>query len=284
MKLPHFQYKAFDVLGNVLDLVDPFFEGNGAGFGSLILITRDVCTWWRDRLNFLDKRSLIDGGRVIMREALIGSLTFNKLRDGSGRFIVSNGKLKAEYIQADQLQVNYANLYNVKVVRGDIDRAAVGRAQIGDLAVDTIRIANQAVTIPASAFALNSVNVGSGSTGNWVTVQTVNINPQGNPVNLAVSGMVHGSSLAGKGDPNSVTVYMRLLRNGSTLVDFGTIYREGAAPDTAVMGYSTSFSFGYRSPSYSGNQKFEFQVRVSFGDAGNCYISRRSLMAFGVRK
>ncbi|MBW5800051.1 host specificity factor TipJ family phage tail protein [Halomonas elongata] len=79
---------------------------------------------------------IFDNGRLLLKEALIDQLTFGKLTDGSGNFIVdSNGRIKAEYLVVDSAQSsNYqagqsgwklskdgsAELNNVKV-RGDID-------------------------------------------------------------------------------------------------------------------------------------------------------------------
>ena len=56
-----------------------------------------------------------DGNRIIIDDGLISKLTFGKLQDGSGNFIVdNNGRLKAQYIDVDNLQVNYGLIVGPK--------------------------------------------------------------------------------------------------------------------------------------------------------------------------
>lgn len=49
---------------------------------------------------------IVDGGNVYMREALIQSLTFTKLRASDGSLIFQNGKLQANYIAVDQIETD----------------------------------------------------------------------------------------------------------------------------------------------------------------------------------
>lgn len=48
---------------------------------------------------------IVKGSTTYLSEALIESLTFTKLQDGAGEFIVENGKLQAKYIHADDLVI-----------------------------------------------------------------------------------------------------------------------------------------------------------------------------------
>lgn len=58
---------------------------------------------------------IVSGNSVYMREALIQSLTFSKLRDASGNFVVdSNGRLKAEYIDVNNLTVRQGQSDNFR--------------------------------------------------------------------------------------------------------------------------------------------------------------------------
>lgn len=59
----------------------------------------DVDRFWVGRTS-ADKRKpfIIDGGVVYIDEGAINKLTFSKLRDESGSFIVQDGKVKAEYL------------------------------------------------------------------------------------------------------------------------------------------------------------------------------------------
>lgn len=67
----------------------------------------DVDRFWIGRTN-LDKIKpfIVDtDGTTYINEAVIKSLTFNKLRADDGSFIVENGKVKGDYIDADTLHV-----------------------------------------------------------------------------------------------------------------------------------------------------------------------------------
>lgn len=57
---------------------------------------------------------IVQGTRTYLQEALIQSLTFTKLKASDGSFIVRNGKIRADYIQADQLVVNQARSTNYR--------------------------------------------------------------------------------------------------------------------------------------------------------------------------
>lgn len=102
----------------------------------------DLDRFWVGRTN-ADKVKpfIIDSGVVYIDDARIRKLTFTKLRDETGDFLVENGRLKAKYIQAEKLVVDWGQITNVKIVN----------AHIGTAAVDTLNIAGNAVTIPLYA-------------------------------------------------------------------------------------------------------------------------------------
>lgn len=77
----------------------------------------DVDRFWIGRTSAQKRKPfIIDAGVVYIDEGAINKLTFNKLRDESGAFVVQNGKVQAKYIQADQLVVNQA--YSTNYVGG----------------------------------------------------------------------------------------------------------------------------------------------------------------------
>ena len=102
----------------------------------------------------------------------------------------------------------HGNLYcGNAYVRGDVEAsslkantAMVNRANIVDAAVDTLQIAGNAVTIPASAEASGAANV---------VANTGSVNFQGAPVSLVLS-----ASARDKINSGSTLAYMRLRRNG----------------------------------------------------------------------
>ena len=66
----------------------------------------DVDTFWVGRTNSDKKKPfIISGGQVFIDQAVIQSLVFSKLRSDDGSVIVENGKLKAAYLDADNIVV-----------------------------------------------------------------------------------------------------------------------------------------------------------------------------------
>lgn len=73
----------------------------------------DVDRFWIGRTGANKRKPfIIENNTVYMDEAAINKLTFSKLRDEAGSFIVSNGKIRAEYLEVNQLVVNHAQSNN----------------------------------------------------------------------------------------------------------------------------------------------------------------------------
>lgn len=88
----------------------------------------DVDRFWIGRTQANKRKPfIIEGGVVYIDEAAINKLTFSKLRDESGSFIVQNGKVQANYLR-------------------------VTEAAIENLAVTRLKIAGNSVTVPKYAF------------------------------------------------------------------------------------------------------------------------------------
>ena len=93
-------------------------NGLAGGFGvynngTIVEAGFDVDRFWIGRTS-ADKRKpfIIDSGVVYIDEGAINKLTFSKLRDESGSFIVENGKIKAQYVEVGTLVVNNAQSDN----------------------------------------------------------------------------------------------------------------------------------------------------------------------------
>ena len=201
---------------------------------------------------------IYSNGQTVIKEALIESLTFGKLTDSSGNFIVNNrGELQAKYIEASQLVIsdlsgagdlatrntadwntqisgsgkpesnadvtgnNTANDVQTgggravaesgadktgnnvaqaianqgafatldKVTRNNIsaylDSAAITNAYIGNAAVDTLQIRNQAVTFPLLFNKFDRVGVNNGDPNNFVELLSAVVNnPSGAPAEI----------------------------------------------------------------------------------------------------
>jgi hypothetical protein len=64
----------------------------------------DVDRFWIGRTNANRRKPfIIDNGIVYIDEGAINKLTFNKLRDASGNFIVADGKVKADYLSVKEI-------------------------------------------------------------------------------------------------------------------------------------------------------------------------------------
>lgn len=159
--------------------------------GSTVQAGFDVNTFWvgRTTADSAVKPFIVENDTVYINQAAINKLTFSKLTDEAGTFVVANGKVKAEYLKvtsasidgviqstnfdgvvdsAGQIMNNgtagwamdkqgYAVFNNIKV-RGDIQATS-----INGVAVNTTNVANSAITqcymVTATAVAQNSVSV-----------------------------------------------------------------------------------------------------------------------------
>lgn len=73
----------------------------------------DVDRFWIGRTNGNKRKPfIVENDLVVIDEAAINKLTFNKLRDEAGTFIVQNGKIQAKYLEVDTLVVNKAQSLN----------------------------------------------------------------------------------------------------------------------------------------------------------------------------
>ena len=140
----------------------------------------DVDTFWVGRTS-LDKKKpfIIQGGEVFINEAVINTLVFNKLRADDGSLIVEDGKMKAAYLDVEnivagaaqsanyvagtagwKLGANGSLEANVGTFRGAL-AAATGTFS-GTLtasainAVDTLNVAGNAITVSSSAIGSSS--------------------------------------------------------------------------------------------------------------------------------
>jgi len=196
----------------------------------------DVDTFWIGRTS-ADKRKpfIVDDGVVYIDEGAINKLTFSKLRDESGLFLVEDGRIKAQYIKAnsasiEDLSVTTAKLANAAITEAKIGTAAITEAKIGTAAitnaklgtasVDTLQIAGNAVTIPSSVYSAGGLLITEpgGHTGGVWTVQTLSYTSTGAPVAIWTSCRVGG-------DIES-TDELRIYRNG-TLIRQGAIFGTG---------------------------------------------------------
>lgn len=71
--------------------------------GTSIVAGFDVNNFWIGSSASRRKPFMVIGNETFIDQAVINSLTFSKLRDESGSFIVENGKVKANYLQVERI-------------------------------------------------------------------------------------------------------------------------------------------------------------------------------------
>lgn len=81
--------------------------------GRIVEAGFDVDRFWVGRTGANKRKPfIIENNIVYIDDAAINKLVFSKLRDETGSFIVSNGKIQAKYLQVDTLIVNKAQSNN----------------------------------------------------------------------------------------------------------------------------------------------------------------------------
>lgn len=133
---------------------------------------------------------------------------------------ITTGSITASQIAANSISADRISSYNLTAVNasiqsGMITNAMIGNAQINNakianLSVDTIKIADQAVTIPFSVLNTSSVTVNSA----YVTVASVSTVSSGAPTTLTFSCNLSAGSLR--------FITARVIRNGTVLYDAPT--------------------------------------------------------------
>jgi|GEM_PF-6457886 len=88
----------------------------------------DVDRFWIGRTNNKRKPFIIEGNEVFIDEAAINKLTFSKLRDESGSFLVKDGKVKAEFLDLNFAEIRGAiqsDNYQQGVTGWKLDKAGM---------------------------------------------------------------------------------------------------------------------------------------------------------------
>lgn len=109
----------------------------------------DVDRFWIGRTGANKRKPfIIEGNIVYIDEAAINKLTFNKLRDETGSFIVANGKIQAKYLQVETLVATAAQSPNYIAGQRGWSFRADGTVEINGNVVGQgrLQITNNALT------------------------------------------------------------------------------------------------------------------------------------------
>jgi len=152
----------------------------------------------------------------------------------------------------------------------------------GDAYVDTLQIKGQAVTIPASYFAADSIQLND----SWTTVASLTMNPMGAPLHITASVTVDAEYYSSYNHGNtsaSIVLYGRFLSYRGNL-DIGTVAADSDRNRNSSSRASVSgaYSYSWDLPASWGNNNIRFQLRLSYNDRG--FASIRSLYAIATRR
>lgn len=84
--------------------------------GTIVEAGFDVDRFWVGRTSAdLKKPFIIENEEVFIDQAVVNKITFNKLIDSSGEFLVENGKIRAQYLEAQAITADMigAGIYDV---------------------------------------------------------------------------------------------------------------------------------------------------------------------------
>ena len=204
----------------------------------------------------------VDGGDIIANSIVAGA--------------IAAGAITAYAIGANLIITNTANIDNAVITGAKIALAEIGTghlqnlaattAKIDDLAVETLKIGDNAVTIPVSATTTGTQNVAGGGTQ---TMQSVNIDVAGpeSVILLVCAQFV---------PVDNYTYEFRFVRNG-------TIIRNQSKKAPIIGADFVTLAFS-DTPG-AGNYTYDFSVyQVPSGASSNTPFSQRFMFAMTAKK
>lgn len=240
----------FTVVTNADGLIGGFGMYNN---GTIVEMGFDVDRFWVGRTG-ADKIKpfIIDNGTVYINDAAINRLTFSKMRseDGSLAFtpavydgfgnVITPGKLKAAFIQVEQLIVDWAQIQNVEITTAQIASADIEWARIKNVQVETAQIKTAAVdTLQIKGNAITASNFLKGYYSSSPATLTFTINP-GETMVFFVNMLVPASAENG-GEGNSYRQFMQVTVGGAIMLSDTFVFNVGA-PHAWFLGKYTHSS------------------------------------------
>jgi hypothetical protein len=247
---------------NVNGLIGGFGTYND---GTTVQAGFDVDSFWVGRTGAnMRKPFIIVGGETFIDQAVINSLTFSKLRDEAGSFIVENGQVKAQYIDTKGLEIKdiYGNVVFSAGTGLDWNRV-INKPVFGSLAernsvdigthvwlpgfgyMGTADFVNKLSKINAGTISsfMEAAAIGSAYIGN-AAVGTLTI--AGNAVTIPVP-VSASAQITGTGSPQTVmTASIYMPTDGALLVSFSGLqgFASGAAQWGITIFIDGAVAFG----------------------------------------
>lgn len=209
------------------------------GPSSLISIT-DPNAIERVRLGFLGGT---DYGLVLKDAA------GNVFLDSGGVQSIDHSKVAGLGIFATAGQLTSSNISTY------IAGAAIGNAQIGNAAVNTLQLAGQAVIIPVSAYSTTAPSLGA----SFANMLSATINSTGAPIAVTMTAAVG----AGGGSMGQSAVHVRIVRDSTVI--YGPVT---AVAGTSAGGADAQFAACVSDTPGAGNHTYYLQAYVDNGNVG----------------
>ena len=217
---------------------------------------------------------IISGGDTYIRSAMIenGSITNAKIAnatiDDAKIANLDAGKIDSGTINTSRLNLDGSTITSVGGVV-QIASLAVNTGHIANLAVDTVKIADQAVTIPVSDITVADQTLTQG--GGFQTVQTITHVATGAPVEIAVGFRARSQS----GSSGRLALFA-IFRGSTQIFNSGNFYIPG------VNGAVQSFLFS-EEPS-AGTYTYTLRVMPGALGSSNLLVSNAYLRTLETKK
>jgi hypothetical protein len=262
--------------------------------GSTIQAGFDVDEFWVGRTQANKRKPfIISEGVTYIDEAAIEKLTFSKLRDESGSFIVENGKVKADYLNVIRITggayTGYAwppagqqgfYLGPGGLLLGNANNGRyVQITENGDFYTPGFSVVNGNATFSGSVSGASGTFSGSLTASAINAVNTINI--AGNAVTVPVSAFTAGefrnSEFETWQDAQTIVITtsgnrVYIASSANSLVGAGELHDSGTVAfvttyrlvrDSTVLMQSSSPSMSYSETSGAGTYTYRFQCMVT---------------------
>lgn len=222
-----------------------------------------------------------DGTRDVLRIGNLGTSWGMELFDASGNTIVSAGGGVPSTAVTGLGSLATLSGFTVANIDSYFETLAVGEALLANAAVSTLKIGENAVTVPVSAFTASGLTL----TTSYQTAQSVTINTLGQPAVLSFTALLTltGSSFSGA----TTDIYAKIVDGYGDVLSEQIITKAFAAYDSKDGGtynwkLGAPICLTHKYSPTSGSQTISIQLKY-MGD-GAPTVSVRAFTALGVKR
>lgn len=159
------------------------------------------------------------------------------LRATNGQTILSSGGVLSKDFISGLGNLSTLDGFTLANIETYFENAAIGEALIGNAAVGTLKIQENAVTVPVGAYTAGNIELGT----SWVTIQQATINALGQPVSIDYASAYYISWSSSTGYATG-ELYCRLVYSTGTEIIPEYLVERQSGPLTATLRGTVSFS------------------------------------------